>query len=96
MLIPKLTQIQLQYIFLKNRRIWNIIHNEFFFKDFKKLISWVIFQTDVLIFIVFSCNATFQPSSGVPSLFGYGNDPTREIIFKVWLSVKQGHVQKFL
>ena len=30
-----------------------------------------------------------RPSSGVPCLCGYGNDLTGEIIFKVWLLIKQ-------
>ena len=54
----------------------------------------VIFWTVVLIFIVVSCNTMFQPLYPLAilrwlCLFGHRNDSTWEVIFIVWLLIKQ-------
>ena len=63
--------------------------------NFLCIILVIIFRTVVLIFIVVSWNKHFgccilQLSSGIPSLSEHRNDPTWEIIIKVWLLIKQG------
>ena len=55
------------------------------------MIFWIL----VLIFIIISCNNVSATESSSLSqvylcLSGYGNDSAREIIFKVWLLIKQG------
>ena len=51
-----------------------------------------LLSSSLLLLIVTQCFdcCILQPSSGVPCLSGYINDSTWEIIFKVWLLIKQG------
>ena len=59
------------------------------------IILVVIFRTVVVIFIGGKLKQCFshcilQPSSGILCLSGHRNDSAWEIIFKVWLLIKQG------